>query len=312
MNRAVFEALDRPFVVLFQQGGADQADDGLLVGEDSDQIGSAFDLTVEAIERVGGVGFDSVLLGEGHVGEHIGFGLVHQGGQFRHFGAELIGDLAPLGLGGFGAVLGKGVADEGDDDPAALLVGVGQDIAHEMGVMPTSRLCRPAPENRRRRRLSPQWDRHNPKDRTDSAGSPFLQIKGGLHVTRSVSNSSIGSTFSVRGRLRRRTRTTGLYGTFRRLLDAADGSLEPLAHRRGPGPQLSPHFKRRKELGRPLVFAGSSRRTFRREVVGVSRACWPNFATCPYNYMLNQIVSHRSRGRMALLFPCPEGTGRGV
>ena len=34
--------------------------------------------------------------GEAHVGEHVGLGLVHEGGELGQLGAELIGDLAPL------------------------------------------------------------------------------------------------------------------------------------------------------------------------------------------------------------------------
>jgi hypothetical protein len=47
--------LHRPFVVLLQQDGADQAGDGGLVGEDADDLGAALDLAVEALDRVGGV-----------------------------------------------------------------------------------------------------------------------------------------------------------------------------------------------------------------------------------------------------------------
>ena len=46
-------ALDGPFIVLLEQDGADEADDGGLVGEDADDLGAALDLAVEALERVG-------------------------------------------------------------------------------------------------------------------------------------------------------------------------------------------------------------------------------------------------------------------
>ena len=48
-------ALHSPLVVLFEQDGADESDDGVLVGEDADDLGSAFDLAVEPLEGVGGV-----------------------------------------------------------------------------------------------------------------------------------------------------------------------------------------------------------------------------------------------------------------
>jgi hypothetical protein len=44
----------------------------------------------------------------------------------------LIGDLKPLGAGGVGIILGEGGVDEGRDDTAALLAGMGQHIAHEV------------------------------------------------------------------------------------------------------------------------------------------------------------------------------------
>ena len=48
-------ALHGPFVVLFQQQSADQANDGRLVGEDADDVTAPLDLAVEAFERVGAV-----------------------------------------------------------------------------------------------------------------------------------------------------------------------------------------------------------------------------------------------------------------
>jgi hypothetical protein len=37
-QRHVASALHRPFVVLFEQDGADETDDGVLVGEDADHL----------------------------------------------------------------------------------------------------------------------------------------------------------------------------------------------------------------------------------------------------------------------------------
>jgi hypothetical protein len=47
--------LDCPFVVLLEQDRPDQPDDGVLVGEDADDIGAALDLAVEALDRIGRV-----------------------------------------------------------------------------------------------------------------------------------------------------------------------------------------------------------------------------------------------------------------
>ena len=50
-------ALDGPFIVLFQKDSPDEADDGLVVGEDADDLGAALDLTVDALDRVGRSGW---------------------------------------------------------------------------------------------------------------------------------------------------------------------------------------------------------------------------------------------------------------
>jgi hypothetical protein len=53
--------LHRPFVVLFQEDGADQSGDGGLVGENADDLGAALDLAVEAFEGIGRVELGSVV-----------------------------------------------------------------------------------------------------------------------------------------------------------------------------------------------------------------------------------------------------------
>ena len=73
-----------------------------------------------------------MLGGEGHIGEHVGLGLVHQRGELGHLRPDLVGDEAPLPAGRLGVVLGEGGGDEGGDDTPALAAGMGQDIAHEV------------------------------------------------------------------------------------------------------------------------------------------------------------------------------------
>jgi hypothetical protein len=46
---------------LFEQDRADEADDGVLVGKNADDIGAPLDLAIDAFERVGGVQLDAVL-----------------------------------------------------------------------------------------------------------------------------------------------------------------------------------------------------------------------------------------------------------
>ena len=52
-QRHVPGSLDGPFVVLFEEDGADQPNNGLVVGKDAHDLGSALDLAVEAFESVG-------------------------------------------------------------------------------------------------------------------------------------------------------------------------------------------------------------------------------------------------------------------
>ena len=69
---------------------------------------------------------------EVHVSQHIGFRLVHEGGKLRRLGAQLIGHLAPLRLGGLGILLCEGGGNEGCGDSAALTSGAGQQVAYQM------------------------------------------------------------------------------------------------------------------------------------------------------------------------------------
>ena len=73
-----------------------------------------------------------MLLGEAHVGEDVLLGLVQQGRELGQLGPDLVGDLAPLGLGGVGMILSKRGGDEGRDDALAVAAGVGEGVAHEM------------------------------------------------------------------------------------------------------------------------------------------------------------------------------------
>ena len=53
--------LDQPLIILFEQQGAGEADHGVVVGEDPDDIGAAADLFVDALQRVGGADLGPVL-----------------------------------------------------------------------------------------------------------------------------------------------------------------------------------------------------------------------------------------------------------
>jgi hypothetical protein len=58
--------------------------------------------------------------------------------EFGRLWPQLIGDLAPLTAGGLGVVLGEGGGDEGRDDAPSTPGGMGENVAHEVDVMPTS------------------------------------------------------------------------------------------------------------------------------------------------------------------------------
>lgn len=62
-------SLDSPLVVLFEQQRADETNDGIVVGEDADDLCAALNLAVEAFDRIGAVELGPVLPGKGHVVE---------------------------------------------------------------------------------------------------------------------------------------------------------------------------------------------------------------------------------------------------
>jgi hypothetical protein len=105
---------------------ADEPDDGVVVGEDADDLSPALDFAVEPFEAVGGVDLGLVVDGKAHVGEHVGLGFVHEESELWQLGPEMVGDPAPLGLSGVCAVLSEGGRHEGGDDAPAALCGVGE------------------------------------------------------------------------------------------------------------------------------------------------------------------------------------------
>jgi hypothetical protein len=60
-----------PFVVLFGQDGADEADQGIAAGEDPDDIGAAADLAVQPLLRVVGPDLPPEFLGEAGERQHV-------------------------------------------------------------------------------------------------------------------------------------------------------------------------------------------------------------------------------------------------
>ena len=74
----------------------------------------------------------SMLRGEGHVGEHVMLGLVHQPAEFLEPGPQLIGDVPPDLARRLAVGLDEGLADGGGDNRLLRLWNVGQRIAHEV------------------------------------------------------------------------------------------------------------------------------------------------------------------------------------
>jgi hypothetical protein len=73
---------------------------------------------------------------EGHIGEDVGLGRAHQGGELGDCRLELIGDPAPLLTGICGMVLGEGGGDAGRGDAPPGAAGTGERVPHE--VSPTA------------------------------------------------------------------------------------------------------------------------------------------------------------------------------
>jgi len=71
-------------------------------------------------------------LREGHVGEHVGFGIIEDGEELGHLRPDLVGDGPPLCACRFGCLLAEGCGDEGRDDAAALSAGMREHVPHEV------------------------------------------------------------------------------------------------------------------------------------------------------------------------------------
>ena len=78
-KRHITGALDSPFIALFHEDRPDESGDRRFVGEDADHGCAPLDLAVQALDGIGAVELDAMLLGEGHVRQHIGFCVIHQG-----------------------------------------------------------------------------------------------------------------------------------------------------------------------------------------------------------------------------------------
>src|SRR5581483_6099863 len=106
---------DRPLVVDLEQDSAGQAQDGVLVGEDPDDVGSALDLDVDPFQGIRAPDLPPVRFGKGGEGQDVGCCVPEHGGDGGELPAELVGDGLEL-FGDGGCVgLGEDRADGGGD-----------------------------------------------------------------------------------------------------------------------------------------------------------------------------------------------------
>lgn len=78
-------------IILFEQDRADGAGYGVFVREDADDLGTAFDLTIEPLERVGRVQLGPMLRREGHVGEDLPLSRIYELGELGNRRPKLVG-----------------------------------------------------------------------------------------------------------------------------------------------------------------------------------------------------------------------------
>jgi hypothetical protein len=70
-HRNACGTLVSPLSVQFEQNGLDDLDNGGFVKEHADDLGAALDLAIETLDRAGKANLHLVLLGEGHIGQHV-------------------------------------------------------------------------------------------------------------------------------------------------------------------------------------------------------------------------------------------------
>jgi len=75
---------------------ADETDEGVVVGIDANDLRASLDFAIETFDQICRVQLCPVLFWEGHIGEHILFGIIHDGGELWHLRPYLAGDVVPL------------------------------------------------------------------------------------------------------------------------------------------------------------------------------------------------------------------------
>ena len=88
------------------------------------------------VDHIRAVQLGAMLGREGHVGQDVLLGRVHERGQFGELAAHLVRHETPLSLRRRMVGLGKDRGDEGRDHPAAVLAGMRQGVAHPVNAAP--------------------------------------------------------------------------------------------------------------------------------------------------------------------------------
>ena len=89
-----------PFITCLGEDGADEAQEGSLVGKEAGDACAAFEFFVDAFERVAGAQAALVAPGEGEGGKALGEVFLHPGGEFGGGGGVGGNDFFEAGLGG--------------------------------------------------------------------------------------------------------------------------------------------------------------------------------------------------------------------
>ena len=121
-----------PFVVYVGEDGADEADDGGVVGENADDAGAAFDFFVDPLQRIRGPDLLPVRLGERGEREDFGLGVVHERADLRERGSEPVTDLLPSRDGGSLVWLGEDGAEHRGDHVGLVFGHMGEQVAGEV------------------------------------------------------------------------------------------------------------------------------------------------------------------------------------
>src|SRR5829696_7768856 len=125
-------AADQPFVVLLDQQGAGQADQGLVVGEHAHHVGAPADLTVDPLQGVGRAQLGPVRRWEPIEGEQVGLGLQQQPGDLGHPALQVSDGVGQQPLGLLEVAGPEDRTDRGADQLLQVLGTVAQDIPEEV------------------------------------------------------------------------------------------------------------------------------------------------------------------------------------